>query len=162
MFFSNLSNTGIKSRMKRIFLMVLFVGFSFGVSSVLHEAAAGESSSGSNLKLEWESAVPGRVVKVVNEKLERISFRIMVGENISRIRFGISRRDRSAGITISPEEVAVHEGIAGSIAAFNIPRGMPLGRHNLAVRVTEIGTDRLLGTGILPFILLPSSLECMC
>jgi hypothetical protein len=74
----------------------------------------------------------------------------------------ISRKDRSIGINISPEEVAVHEGIAGSSVEFNIPRGIPLGRHNLAIRVIEIGTDRLIGTGILPFILLPSGLECMC
>ncbi len=162
MFFSNLSNTGIKSRMKRIFPLVLFLGLSFGVSPVLHEAAAGESSSGSNLKLEWESPVPGRVARVVNGKPERISFRIWTGENVSRVKFEISRKDRSIGITISPEEVAVHEGIASSFAEFAIPRGMPLGRHNLAIRVLETGTDRLLGTGILPFILLPSSLECMC
>lgn len=112
--------------------------------------------------MEWESEAPGHVVKIVNGKPERISFRIRAGENVSRVKFGISRKDRSIGINISPEEVAVHGGIAGSFAEFNIPRGMPLGRHNLAIRVLEIGTDRLLGTAILPFILLPSGLECMC
>lgn len=156
--FSNLNSSRIKARIRHIFPFVLF----FGLSSVPQEAAAGESYSGSNLRLEWESEVPGHVVKVVNGKQERISFRIRAGENVSRIKFGISRKDRSSGINISPEEVAVHEGIAGSIAEFNIPRGMPLGRHNLAIRVIEIGTDRLIGTGILPFILLPSGLECMC
>ena len=162
MSFSNLNSTRIKARIRRIFPLVLFFGLSFGVSYDPQEAAAGESYSGSNLRMEWESEVPGHVVKVVNGKPKRISFRIRAGENVSRIKFGISRKDRSIGITISPEEVAVHEGIAGSIVEFNIPRGMPLGRHNLAIRVIEIGTDRLIGTGILPFILLPSSLECMC
>ncbi len=141
---------------------MLFFGLFLGVSYVTHEAAASEPSSGSNLQLDWESGVPGHVVKVVNGKPERISFRIRAGENVSRIKFGISRKDRSIGITISPEEVDVHEGTAGSIAEFNIPRGMPLGRHNLAIRVIEIGTDRLIGTAMLPFILLPSGLECMC
>lgn len=159
MSFSNL-NTRMKARIRRIFPLVFFFGLFFGASYVPHVDAASES--GSNLKLEWESEVPGRVVKVVNGKPARISFRITTGENVSRIKFGISRKDRSIGITISPEEVAVHEGIAGSFAEFNIPRGMPLGRHNLAIRVIEVGTDRLLGTGILPFILLPSGLECMC
>ncbi|MHB8843586.1 MAG: hypothetical protein ACYC7L_02465 [Nitrospirota bacterium] len=142
--------------------LVLFFGLSFGISNVSHEAAAGESFSGDSLKLEWESEAPGRVVKVVNGQPKRISFRIRTGEHVARIQFGISRKDRSIGITISPEEVAVHEGIAGSIAVFSIPRGMPLGRHNLAIRVTETGTDRLIGTGVLPFILLPSGLDCMC
>lgn len=145
-----------------MFPLVLFFGITFGVSYGLHEAAAGESFSGSNLKLEWESEVPGHVVKVVNGKPKRILFRIRAGENVSRIKLGISRKDRSTGITISPEEVAVHEGIAASIAEFNIPRGMPLGRHNLAIRVMETGTDRLIGTATLPFILLPAGLECMC
>ena len=140
---------------------MLFFGLSFGVPAVPHETAAGDAP-GSNLRLEWESAVPGRVVKVVNGKTERIPFRIWIGENVSRIKFGISRKDRSLGITISPEDVAVHEGIAGSVAEFTIPRGMPLGRHDLAIRVMEIGTDRMIGTGTLPFILLPSGLECMC
>ena len=141
---------------------MLFFGLSFGVSYHLQEAAAGESYSGSNLRIEWETEVQGHVVEVENGKPERISFRIRAGENVSQIKLGISRKDRSIGINISPEEVLVHEGIAGSIAEFNIPRGMPLGRHNLAIRVIEIGTDRLLGTAILPFILLPSGLECMC
>ncbi len=161
MSFSNL-HARMKARSRRIFSLALLFGLFFGVSSVLQEAAAGESSPGSSLRLEWESEAPGRVVKVVNGKPEQISFRIRTGENVSRIKFGISRKDRSIGITISPEEAAVHEGVAGSVVKFNIPRGMPLGRHNLAIRVIEIGTDRLLGTGILPFILLPSGLECLC
>jgi hypothetical protein len=160
--FSNLNSTRIKARIRRILSVVLFFGLFFGFPAVPQETAAGESNSGSNLRLEWESEVPGHVVKVVNGKPKRISFRIRAGENVSRIKFGISRKDRSIGINISPEEVAVHEGFAGSIVEFNIPRGMPLGRHNLAIRVIEIGTDRLIGTGILPFILLPSGLECMC
>jgi len=141
---------------------VLLFGLSFGFSSVLQEVAAGDSYSGNDLRLEWESEVPGRVVKVVNGEPVRILFRVRTGERVSRIKFGISRKDRSIGITISPDEVAVHEGIADSFAEFNIPRGIPLGRHDLAIRVIEIGTDRLLGTGILPYILLPSGLECMC
>jgi hypothetical protein len=160
--FNNLNSTRIKARIMRIFPVVLFFGLSFGVSYDPHEAAAAESYSGSNLRIEWESEVPGHVVKVVNGKPKRISFRIRAGENVSQIKFEISRKDRSMGINISPEVVAVHEGIAGSIVEFTIPRGMPLGRHNLAIRVIEIGTDRLIGTGMLPFILLPSSLECMC
>ena len=159
MFFSNL-NVRMNARIRRIFPLVLIFGLFLGVSCVLQEAAAGES--GSNLNLEWGSEVPGRVVKVVNGKPERIYFRIRTEGKVSRIKFNISRKDRSIGITISPEEVDVHEGRAGSFAEFNIPRGMPLGRHNLMIRVIEIGTDRLLGTGILPFILLPSGLECMC
>jgi len=160
--FSDLNSTGIQARVRRLFLVVLFFGLSFGVPAVPQETAAGESYPGSNLRLEWESEVPGRVVKVVNGQPKRILFRIWTGENVSRIRFGISRKDRSLGITISPEDAAVHEGIAGSAAEFTIPRGMPLGRHDLAIRVMEIGTDRLIGTAILPFILLPSGLECMC
>ena len=162
MSFSNLNTTLLKARIMHIVSAVLFFGLSFGVSYDPQEAAGGEPSSGSNLRMEWESEAPGHAVKIINGKPERRSFRIRAGENVSRIKFGISRKDRSIGITISPEEVAVHEGIAGSIVEFNIPRGMPLGRHNLAIRVIEIGTDRLIGTGILPFILLPSSLECMC
>lgn len=159
MFFSDL-NDRMNTRIKRIVPLVLLVGVILGVSCVLQSAEAGES--GSNLHLEWESEVPGRVVKVVNGKPERIYFRIRTEERVSRVKFGISRKDRSIGITISPEEAAVREGSAGSFVEFNIPRGMPLGRHNLAIRVIESGTDRLLGTGILPFILLPSGLECMC
>ncbi len=162
MSFSNL-NTRMKARIRRIFPLVLLLGFFFGVPHVAHADAAGKSGSGSDLKLEWESEVPGQVVKVVNGQPARISFRIRTGENVvSRIKFGISRQDRLIGINISPEEVAVHEGIAGSIVEFKIPRGIPLGRHNLAVRVLETGTDRLIGNGILPFILLPSGLECIC
>ena len=162
MSFNNPNSTRIKARMRRILPVVLFFGLSFGVSYDPQAVAAGEPHSGSNLQMEWASEVPGQVVKVVNGKPERIAFRIRAGEKVSRIKFGISRKDRSIGINISPEEVAVHEGVAGSIVEFNIPRGMPLGRHNLAIRVIESGTDRLIGTGILPFILLPSSLECMC
>lgn len=162
MSFSNLNSTRIQARIRRTFPLVLFFGLSFGVSNVSHEAAAGESFSGSSLNLEWESEAPGHVVKVVNGQPKKICFRIRTGERVARITFGISRKDRSIGITISPEEVAVHEGTAGSFAEFNIPRGMPLGRHNLAVRVMETGTDRLIGTGVLPYILLPSGLECMC
>lgn len=155
-------NTRRKVRIRGMFPLVLLVGLSLGVSSVPHDAAAGEPGSGSSLRMEWELAAPAPVVKVVSGRPERISFRIRTGENVSRIRLGISRKDRSIGITISPDEVAVHEGIAGSMAEFNVPRGMPLGRHDLAVRVLEVGTDRLIGTGILPYILLPSGLECMC
>ncbi len=162
MFFSDMNSTPVKARIRCIFPLGIFFALSFGVSSVPQEAAAVEPHSGGDLRIEWQSEVPGHVVKVVNGKPERISFRIRAGENVSRIKFGISRKDRSIGITISPEEVAVQEGIAGSIAEFTIPRGMPLGRHNLAIRVIEVGTDRLIGTGILPFILLPSGLECMC
>lgn len=160
MSFSDLNSTRI--RIRRIVPLVLFFGLFFGVPHLPQEAAADARDPGSNLSLEWESEAPGRVVKVVNGKPARISFRIRTGENVSRIKFGISRQDRSTGITISPEEVAVHEGIAGSSVEFTIPRGMPLGRHDLAIRVMESGTDRLLGTGVLPYILLPSALECMC
>lgn len=157
-----MSFSNLNARIRRIFPLVLLFGLIFSVLYVPREAAAGASNSGGNLRIEWESEVPGRVLKVVNGKPMRIHFRIRTGENVSRVRFGISRKDRSIGITISPEEVTVHEGVAGSSAEFNIPRGIPLGRHNLTIRVIEIGTDRLLGTGILPFILLPSGLECMC
>jgi len=159
--FSDLNSTGIQARVRRIFPVVLFFGLSFGVPAVSQETAANDYP-GNNLRLEWESAVPGRVVKVVNGKSERISFRIWIGENVSQVKFGISRKDRSLGITISPEDAVVHEGIASSVAEFTIPRGMPLGRHDLVIRVMEIGTDRMIGAGILPFILLPSGLECMC
>ena len=162
MSFSDKNSTRIKARIRRIVPVVLCFGLAFGFSYDPHEAAAGGSNSGSNLQMEWESEVPGQVVKVVNGKPKRISFKIRAGENVSRIKFVISRKDRSIGITISPEVVAVHEGIAGSIVEFDIPRGMPLGRYNLAIGVLEIGTDRLIGTGILPFILLPSGVECMC
>lgn len=162
MYFSNLNSTRIKAWIRRSFPVVLLFGLSFGVSYDPHGVVAAESNSGRNLQMEWESEAPGQVVKVVNGKPKRISFRIRAGENVSRIKIEISRKDSSIGITISPEVVAVHEGIAGSIVEFNIPRGMPLGRHNLRVRAMEIGTDRLIGTGTLPFILLPSSLECMC
>lgn len=148
-------------RIGTIFPLVLFFGLFFGDSSVPQEAVADESEGG-NLRLEWESGAAGRVVKVVNGKPARIAFRISVEEKVSRIKFGLSRKNRSIGITISPEEVSLHEGIAGSTVEFDIPRGMPLGRHDLAIRVMEAGTERLLGTGILPFILLPAALECMC
>ncbi len=161
MSFSNQNTTGIQAWIRPLFLLVLFLGLFFGVS-LLQEAAAGESSTGSSLQIEWESVAPGHAVKVVNGKPARISFRVITGENVSRVKFGISRKDRSIGITISPEEVDIHEGIAGSIVEFDIPRGMPLGRHNLEIRVIEPSSGRVIGTGILPFILLPSGLECMC
>jgi hypothetical protein len=66
------------------------------------------------------------------------------------------------GIRIVPEQADMHEGTATSAVEFNVPRGMPLGRHDLSIMISDAATDREIGRGVIRYILIPSKVDCLC
>lgn len=74
----------------------------------------------------------------------------------TKVKFGISRKYAEMGISITPNDVTVTNGMAKSRAEFSCPPGMPLGRFDMLVVMVDANTKKVLGKGIIQFMLLPA------
>lgn len=104
----------------------------------------------------------GRPLRVTNERPMTVFFSFTVKGDVSRVRFAISRSDRDNGVTLLEDTVKVRNNVAASRLLLNIHRGIPLGRHDLYIKVFDAVKNVKILTGKIPYILLPSGSECMC
>lgn len=111
----------------------------------------------------WVPTVQGRAVErlVVGTKTV-IPVEVEIEGKTSEIIFMIPSKFRAFGIRMDKEVNEVKAGKAGSTVMFNIPEGVPLGRHNLVIDILEQKSRTLIGRGTIPFIFLPSDIECLC
>ena len=115
------------------------------------------------VEFQWYPTIPGKTVQEVTTETEvAIPFKFRIKERVSMVIFTISKEYRAFGIRIVKRAVHVKEGAAISKVDFNVPRGMPLGRHSLVIRVIDSDTGEKIGQGEISFILLPSGIECLC
>ncbi|GAB4412846.1 MAG: hypothetical protein OHK0032_08940 [Thermodesulfovibrionales bacterium] len=142
-----------------IFLSV-FLGI---LPGYLVDASETDISTHGNVAFEWTSTPPGqRVAKVTTETEIAIPFKVRVKGDVSKIKFLIPKKFMNFGIRIKDEVVSTKNGISNSTVLFNVPRGMPLGRHDLVILIIDPMNNREIGSGTVPFILLPQGIECMC
>lgn len=115
------------------------------------------------IRFQWEASEPGRTVeKIVTGERRTVPFQISATGKVSRVKFSILSGSGLPGIRILTQQASVQEGTAVSAVEFNVPRGMPLGRHNLLIRISDPVTEQEIGRGVIPFILIPSGLDCLC
>ncbi len=72
------------------------------------------------------------------------------------VKFGIPKKYVEIGVVVDPKEVVVKQGVARSMAIFAVPPGMPLGRFDMPVVAVNANTNKELGRGAIPFMLLPA------
>lgn len=124
---------------------------------------ASEDQKGILSGFEWTPTEKGRrFQKVSTNKPISIPFEVYIKELISKVSFSISGDFKGFGIHIKDETAAVNDGRTGSLVIFNVPSGMPFGRHNLVISVTDTISGNIIGSGFIPFILLPSGFDCLC
>lgn len=142
--------------------ITLYVGY-YGMHSaeaMQRELAAQKEDT---IVFKWVPTVAGRTAeRVTSESVIVIPFEFGINGSMPKVKFMISKEYEAYGVRIKKETSEVKGGKAGSEVVFNILRGMPLGRHNLVIRVTDPSTGAEIGSGTIPFILLPSAFECMC
>ena len=121
------------------------------------------STHAPKVEFQWYPTIPGKTVQEVTTETEvAIPFKFRIKERVSLVIFTISKEYRAFGIRIVKRTAHVREGAAISKVDFNVPGGMPLGRHSLVIRVIDSDTGKEIGQGEIPFILLPSGIECLC
>lgn len=126
-------------------------------------AEEGLATGGRVLVLSWVPTVQGRAVEhIVAGKEVAVPVEILVEGDIAEVTFRIPQRFRVYGIRLDRPASGVKGGRAHVTVLFNIPQGMPLGRHNLPIHVLDRRTGAEIGSGTLPFIFLPSATECHC
>lgn len=145
----------------------MFTGILLSVFSGMQgypvDASETERAAHDNVEFEWISTPPGqRAVKVTTETRIAVPFKVRVKGEVSRIKFLVPKKFMAFGIRVKDEVIAVKEGISGSAVLFNVPRGMPLGRHDLVIMIIDPVNNKEIGSGTIPFILLPQGIECMC
>jgi len=139
--------------------------FSIFILSVLSTCGPVFADAGAPavIRFRWEASEPGRTVeKIVTGERRTVPFYVSTTGTVSRVKFSILPGSGLPGIRILTEEANVQEGTAMSAVEFNVPRGMPLGRHDLLIRMSDPATDHEIGKGVIPFILIPSGLDCLC
>ena len=120
-------------------------------------------TSNINIGFQWSPTKPGWTVeKVFSERPVTVPVEITAEGNVSRVKFTIPQEYKAFGISISNEVAEVKGGKADSTVIFDMPIGLPLGRHDLVIRIMDTETGEEIGSGTIPFILLPSEFECMC
>lgn len=128
-------------------------------------ASANESlpAGGKVVAFRWFPTVSGwKTQRVVAGTEFDVPIEVEVQGDVSEISFAISAKFRDFGIGFEKETSEVLKGKAHSRVVFRIVEGMPLGRHDLGIRIFERRTGREIGSGSIPFIILPSDLECLC
>jgi hypothetical protein len=111
----------------------------------------------------WFPAVAGQqTVRVFADTEVAIPIEAEVEGNISEVIFEIPSKFKTFGIAVEKPFSAVQGGKARSKVLFRIIGGMPLGRHDLVVHILERSSKAGIGIGSIPFIILPSDLECLC
>lgn len=78
------------------------------------------------------------------------------GLNVSMVKFGIPKKFADMGVIIDPKEVSVKENKATSTVIFAVPPGTPLGKFELVIVAVDAKTNKEIGRGELPFMLLPA------
>ncbi len=112
---------------------------------------------------EWKSKTQVQnVAKVITETVATVLFKVSIKGDAARLRFDVPKKFRDFGIRIDKEIVEAKNKAAESSVIFHVPRGLPLGRHDLVINVIDAADNRELGRVIIPFILLPQGIECMC
>lgn len=126
-------------------------------------AEKGLPAAGRVLDFSWVPTVQGRAVEhIVAGKEAAVPVDILVEGEITEVSFRIPQRFRAYGIRLDRSASEVKGGKAHVTVLFNIPQGMPLGRHNLPIHILDRRTGTEIGSGTLPFIFLPSAAECHC
>ncbi len=164
----------IKAEMPRIFIVVYLVvlvaillamplGHLRGDIADAVEADVSAPKVEPKVEFEWHHTMSGQTVeKITTETVVRIPFKFKIKGEITKVYFTIPPGYKAFGIRIESDVSEVREGGVGSVAVFNVHRGMPLGRHNLVIHIIDATNGKEIGKGIIPFILLPSGTECMC
>ncbi len=98
---------------------------------------------------------------VITGKAKAFPFSFRVAGAAREVRFFISGRDRTKGITLLEKKVKVKDGVASSSLSFKVFNGMPLGRQSLAIGMFDADSGANICTGTIPYIVLPGT-ECMC
>lgn len=112
---------------------------------------------------EWTPQAPGqKVVKVITETAAVVKFKVNIKGDAVKLRFSITKQFTDFGIRVKNEVVESKNGIAESSVVFYVPRGLPLGRHDLIIIIIDATDNREIGRVAIPFLLLPQGIECMC
>jgi hypothetical protein len=104
----------------------------------------------------------GQTLKVTHERALTVQFSFIVNENVTKVRFALSRSDGEEGVSLLEEEVGAKDNVATSRLLLNIHRGVPLGRHDLYIQAFDAIKNVKIQTGKIPYILLPGDTECLC
>jgi len=151
-----------QAMMACVFTGILLSVFS-GMQGYRVDASETEMAAPDSVEFEWISTPPGqRVIKVATETEIMVPFRVKTKGGVSRIKFSVPRKFIALGIRVRDSVVTVKSGIASSAVLFNVPRGMPLGRYDLVIMIIDPASNKEIGNGTIPFILLPRGVECMC
>ncbi len=138
------------SSSKTVLLLAAFLSVPF---------AAGAACPPASGRFEWSSS--GAPAKVVTGRKTEIGFEFQAPGEVREASFRISAGAERMGIRLVPVKAAVSNGRVSGKVLFLVPRGMPLGRHELTIEAFDQDGCPI-GTGTMPFILLPSGSECLC
>ena len=143
-----------------VFISFLCEGSPCGEAS---EKKGSISTGGEVWEFRWTPTSKGlSVERIVARKKVVVPIEISLTGNIAEVIFIIPSKFRAFGISMEPQVAEVKDGKAHAGVAFFILEGMPLGRHDLIIEVLDGLSRTRIGSVKLPFILLPSDLECLC
>ncbi len=142
------------------FLIFLCEGNPCGEAS---EKKGSISPGGEVREIRWTPTSEGlSVERIVARKKVVVPIEVSLNGNIAEVIFIIPSKFKAFGISMEPQVAEVKNGKAQAGVAFYILEGMPLGRHNLIIEILDGLTRTRIGSATIPFILLPSDLECLC
>ena len=128
----------------------------FGIQNNARTALADEIQGA---QFAWHANRPGITrAQIALGRATRLRFDFAV-KNVAdgtKVKFGISKKYAEMGISITPNAATVANGKANSRAEFSCPPGMPLGKFDMLVVMVDAKTKKVLGKGIIQFMLLPA------
>jgi hypothetical protein len=143
----------------RKIVIVLYVSLLFLFLTGLRTGAVASEIAG----FEWTPQGPGqKVVKVITETETAVKFKVNIKGEAVKFRFSIPKKFTDFGIRVKNDVVESKKSIAESSVVFYVPRGLPLGRHDLIIIIIDATDNMEIGRVAIPFLLLPQGIECMC
>lgn len=144
--------------MRKIIITLYFPLFFLFLSGIRTYAEASEI-----IGFEWTPQAAGqKFIKVMTETETYVKFKVDIKGAATKLRFSIPKKFTDFGISVINEAAGSKKGIAESSVLFKVHRGMPLGRHDLIILISDATDDREIGRVIIPFLFLPQGIECMC
>lgn len=138
--------------------IVMGLGIFFTGLGTQKGAGAALADEAQNAQFAWHANRPGITrAQIALGRATRLRFDFTLKNADGKdVKFGISRKYAEMGISITPNAVTVANGMAKSRAEFSCPPGMPLGKFDMLVVMVDAKTKKILGKGIIQFMLLPA------